>query len=80
MSPSSFDAKAEVVRLKLETRVKRRRIRQSCLKRYESQILALRQEGASVAEIQRWLRSKGLKVAHSTISRWLKKHPVMVLA
>ncbi|MGL4667778.1 MAG: hypothetical protein ACRCWR_07595 [Saezia sp.] len=74
MSPSSFDAKAEILRLKKESQTRRYRPRQSCLKRFEAQIIALRQEGASAAQIQRWLNSKQLKVAQSTISRWLKKH------
>ncbi|MGL4668192.1 MAG: hypothetical protein ACRCWR_09705 [Saezia sp.] len=78
MSLSSFDAKTEVLRLKLDTKTRRYRSRQSCLKRFEAEILALWQEGASVAEIQRWLASHRLRVVHSTISRWLKKHPAVL--
>jgi hypothetical protein len=76
MNPSSFDAKAEVARLKEQTKKRRNVPKKSSLSRFESQILALKQEGASMAEIQRWLRSKGLKVAHSTVSRWFaREHP-----
>lgn len=30
--------------------------------------------GASVAELQRWLRERRIKVAHSTVARWLARH------
>jgi arginine repressor len=33
----------------------------------------LRREGCSIAELQRWLRKKRIKVVHSTVARWLEQ-------
>ena len=46
----------------------------SRLDRLTYEILALRDEGLSIAEIQRWLqKEKRIKVHRTTVSRWVEK-------
>ncbi len=75
---SDFDVQAELSALKAQTKAIRKRnysTRKSRLDKYTHQLLALRQGGATTAELQRWLRhNKRIKVAHSTVLRWLEKH------
>ncbi|MFD1261657.1 hypothetical protein [Entomomonas asaccharolytica] len=67
-----FDAEVVVADLKQQQGIRRKR-RVSKLIRYESALLALYANGASVADLQRWLQQRHIKVAPSTISRWLAK-------
>lgn len=68
-----FDAAAEAARLRADTRDRRRvRYRGSRLDRFAGELLALRDAGATHAEIQRWLRERRVRVHHSTIARWLR--------
>ena len=47
----------------------------SVLDRFAPEILRLRADGASVGECRRALRDEhGLRVARSTVSRWLRRH------
>ena len=70
-----IDAAQIVQELKSQTRVvRKRRYGFSRLDRYTAELLELRAHGASIAELQRWLRTKRIKVNHSTVSRWLTKH------
>ncbi|MDE0343878.1 MAG: hypothetical protein OXK82_12065 [Deltaproteobacteria bacterium] len=70
----TFDAAAEVARLKVETRARRRRRHaNSRLDRYTRELLALHDAGATTAELQRWLGHRRLRVHHSTVARWLKR-------
>lgn len=75
---SDFDVQSELSVLKEQTRSIRKRsysARKSRLDKYKYQLLELKQAGATSAELQRWLRSnKRIKVAHSTVTRWLEKH------
>lgn len=75
---SEFDVQSELATLKAQTQSIRKRsysARKSRLDKHTLQILELHKAGATTAEIQRWLRSnKRVKVAHSTILRWLEKH------
>jgi hypothetical protein len=75
---SDFDVQSELSTLKDQTKTIRKRsysARKSRLDKYTHQLLALNQAGASGAELQRWLRAnKRIKVAHSTVLRWLDKH------
>ncbi|HAS6415534.1 hypothetical protein [Vibrio vulnificus] len=71
-----FDAHQEAEALKQQTRIIRKRSytrRKSRLDQYKGELLALRREGCSVAELQRWLRKKRIKVVHSTVARWLEQ-------
>lgn len=75
---SDFDVQSELSTLKDQTKTIRKRsysARKSRLDKYTHQLLALNQAGASGAELLRWLRAnKRIKVAHSTVLRWLDKH------
>lgn len=69
-----FDAHQEAEALKQQTRIIRKRSynrRKSRLDQYKGELLSLRREGCSVAELKRWLRKKRIKVVHSTVARWL---------
>lgn len=71
-----FDAHQEAEALRQQTRIIRKRSytrRKSRLDQYKGELLALRREGCSVAELQRWLRKKRIKVVHSTVARWLEQ-------
>jgi len=70
-----FDAETEAVRLKAETKtIRSRGYRRSRLDKYTAELITLRHQGVSIAELQRWLRCKRIKIAWSTVSRWLNKH------
>ncbi len=72
---TEFNPSSELAVLRRQTStIRKRRYARSRLDRYQDELLSLRQAGASVAELQRWLRLHRIKVAHSTVSRWLAKH------
>ena len=73
--PGTFDAVAEAARLRAQTRARRRpRYGRSRLDRYKHELLALRDAGATTAEIRRWLLDRRVRVHHSTVARWLRRH------
>ncbi len=71
-----FDPIAEVEALKTETKMIRKRSytqRKSRLDKYHTELVAMHKKGATIAELTRWLRKKKtIKVAESTVNRWLK--------
>ena len=70
----TFDAAAEAARLKSDTRARRRRRRtSSCLDRHTHELLALHDAGATVAELQRWLEARRVRVHQTTVGRWLRR-------
>ncbi len=70
-----FDPKAELIKLQNQTKsIRKLSYSSSRLDRYKTELLLLRKEGASIAELQRWLRANRVKVAWSTVSRWTAKH------
>jgi hypothetical protein len=72
---NGFDAIAEVKRLKEQTQtIRKTRYKRSRLDRYKFELKGLNNNGATGAEIQRWLRDKHIKVDLSTVSRWIKKN------
>lgn len=72
---NEFDPELEVKKLKKQTSIIRKtRFSKSRLDRYKGELLALKSSGASCAELQRYLRGKRVKVAYTTVSRWLAKH------
>ena len=78
LSPSynspTFDAAAEAARLKAETRARRRLRRTSSrLDRHTHELLTLYDEGATVAELQRWLQARHVRVHQTTVGRWLRR-------
>lgn len=67
-----FDPTSEVARLaNLQEIRRKKRLFKSRLDKFEHQLLALNQAGASLAQLQLWLKEQGLKVSRSTVSRWL---------
>ena len=72
---NEFDPDLEVKKLKKQTSIIRKtRFSKSRLDRYKGELLALKNSGSSCAELQRYLRGKRVKVAYTTVSRWLAKH------
>ena len=72
---SGFDAAEEVKKLKIETKARRKtRFDKSRLDAYKGELVAMYEKGASIAELQRWLRKKRVKVWWSTVNRWLIKN------
>lgn len=75
---TDFNVQDELAVLQKQTKMIRKRsysARKSKLDKYKFELLELKKAGASTAELQRWLRSnKRLKVAHSTILRWIARH------
>ena len=71
---SEFDTESELYTLKKQTKsIRKTRFSRSRLDKHSSELLSLYGAGASIAELQRWLRSKRIRVEHSTVSRWLDK-------
>ena len=69
-----FDAAAEVAHLKADTRARRRlRRAPSRLDRHTHELLALHDAGATVAELQRWLAARRVRVHQTTVGRWLRR-------
>ncbi|MCP5135165.1 MAG: hypothetical protein H6976_16630 [Gammaproteobacteria bacterium] len=72
---TDFDVDAETRRLQEQTKQIRKAVyRPSQLDRYKGELLQLHRNGVTPAQLQRWLRGHRIKVAWSTVSRWLKKH------
>ena len=70
----AFDAEKELTQLKNQTKIIRKKcFSRSRLDKYSGELLSLYASGASIAELQRWLRANRIKVEHSTVSRWLDK-------
>ena len=69
-----FDAASEVAHLKADTCARRRRRRASSrLDRHTHELLALHDAGATVAELQRWLAARRVRVHQTTVGRWLRR-------
>jgi len=70
-----FDADGELAEIKRKRKFsKRKRYAKSRLDKFKFEILKLQRAGASLADLQFFLRQNRTKVAQSTIHRWLKKH------
>jgi len=74
--PDGFDAERIVEDLAARSRDERfPRYAPSAIDRFAHEILRLRAEGASIGECHRTMRDRhGLRVARSTVSRWLRRH------
>lgn len=71
----NFDVQKELLALKAQTksiRKQRYSARKSRLDKFKFELLALHKAGSSIAELQRFLRAKRIKVVHSTVARWVK--------
>jgi len=75
---SDFNVQSELSTLKAQTKTIRKRTyanRKSRLDKHRFELVELYKHGATVAELQRWLRAnKRMNVEHSTVARWLKKN------
>ena len=73
----TFDAQAEVERIQsLRAEARRKLFRKSRLDRYRAELVALKQAGASCADLAVWLRvTHRCKINRSSIDRYLKKLP-----
>jgi hypothetical protein len=71
----SFDTDKELEKLREQTKVIRKtKHYKSRIDRHKGEVIRLHKAGATVAEVQRFLRSKRIKLAYSTVHRWLSKH------
>ncbi|MCG7646757.1 MAG: hypothetical protein VXZ13_15770 [Pseudomonadota bacterium] len=70
-----FNEVHEVSQLKAETRlIARKRHKPSKLDKYSVYLRKLYEEGASKAELQRWLVRRGVAVNWTTVKRWLDRN------
>jgi hypothetical protein len=69
---SDFNPEVELARLKVQTVILRKKVyKSSRLDRYKDELLQLKHQGATTAELQRWLKDKRIKVVWTTVKRWL---------
>ena len=72
-----FSALHEVKALKEQTKIIRKRSysrRKSKLDKYGGELITMSKQGASHAELQRWLKKKRISVDRSTVCRFIKKY------
>lgn len=70
-----LDLDAEIVDLKTEVQLRKpKKIYRSKLDKHRSTLLGLRKKGATMQMLQIWLEKRNIKVAQSTVSRWLQKN------
>lgn len=73
---TEFNADAELNKIKLNSKIIRRKSRRYCNKtridKYKAQLCELWRLGAKQAELVRWLRRNGVKIHHEQLSRILK--------
>lgn len=75
----TFDAVSETARLRNKAQLRRqKRWSRSKLDKWRPEVLALRAEGATLEQIQIWLKEKRIDAEISTISRWLKRQHASV--
>lgn len=64
-----------IMELNIQTKViRKRRYVISRLDKYKGELLTLYKKGVTIAELQRWLRQRKIKVVYSTVYRWIQKH------
>ena len=76
----SFNAQHEIEKIRMRRQLsKKKHYHKSRLTRYQAELVHLRNGGASYNEIALWLRlEKRIKVAHTTVMRYLNKLPEVV--
>ena len=74
---ATFDAQIEVERIRTRRAEARRKMyRKSRLDKYRAELVAMRQAGASCADLAEWLRvSHRCRMHRSSIDRYLKQLP-----
>ena len=69
------DIDTELGALRRQTsEIRKKRFSRSRLDRYRGELLQLHRAGASVAELQRWLRARRIRVVHSSVARWIARN------
>lgn len=72
---SEFHPVSEVAELRKQTRaIRQPRYYRSRLDQFAGELISLHAEGATIAELQRWLRQHRTKVEYSTVYRWITKN------
>lgn len=72
---SDFNTEDELNKLQQQTKaIRKTKHYKSRIDRYKGEVLKLHKAGATIAEIQRFLRSKRIKLVYSTVLRWIEKH------
>lgn len=70
-----LDLDAEIADLKAEVQLRKlKKTYRSKIDKYRPTVLALRKKGATMQMLQIWLEKRNIKVARSTISRWLQRN------
>lgn len=72
-----FDLDVEIAAIKAHTKAIRKRnysSRISKLDKYKGELLTLHRAGTSSAELQRWLKTKRITCAPSTVLRYIQKN------
>lgn len=77
MNKHNFDATLELEMVRTYTKICRRKSYQrSRLTKYRSELVQLKEAGASYRELMIWLRkNKRVKMAHTSVMRYLKNLP-----
>lgn len=71
-----IDATEELAAIRRQRAIARRhRYQKSALEKHRAELVDLRRAGASLMDLVVWLRSHRLRVAVSTVSRYLSKLP-----
>ncbi len=75
MTTHSFNAQEELENVRKQKLIaKRKKYVRSRLQQWHKELIEMREAGASYPELALWLRQKKhIKVAHSTVLRYLKK-------
>ena len=67
---------AELAAIKAQRKtMQRTRFRKSRLLPYRGELVALKQGGASLRDLVQWLKNRRIKVAHTTVLRYLQSLP-----
>ena len=75
MNQKYFSVDETLVNLINRSKLKKKtRIGTSQLDKWKYELIALREKGATLEQLQDYLRQKGIRVVLSTISRWLNHH------
>ena len=78
---ATFDAHLEISNIRIRrAEARRRRYRKSRLDKYYTELIAMHQAGASLAELAEWLRIKHrCRVHRSSIGRWVKRWEILAI-
>lgn len=75
-SAATRSPQTELDHIRAKRRLSRRRIwRQSRLLQFRAELVSLFEQGASLAEMQLWLRTRHVRVHRSTIHRFITRLP-----